>query len=596
MRRIVLFILLSISVSAFWWLRTEEYEFLRIDDLAYVTENTHVQGGLTVPNITWAFANVNQGNNWHPLTWTSLMLDASLAPEKSLPTFSRIMHRHNAILQGISAAFLFLLMTMLAARIFGKDSTSRGSNGVTLAICACLALVWALHPLRAEVVCWVTERKELLCTVLGLATMILWLSGRTWLTACAVLLYVAALLSKSVAVTIPVALIAFDFIGCTDGDWRRVIRRRMALWGILFAFGAVAAYCTVVSQAPAIKGNQDTALWIRIFNGFGAYAVHARNMFFPVGLYFHHPFVDHVEWMPFAVGIVFIICAVGATWKFFRSGCKDGTYAAIGFLAAAWCIVGLTPMCGVLRVGIEMNPDRFGHWVGTGLTACISLALLKFLEHAGSKLVRCIFAVLLVLVAVTGFAGWNYGAFFRNNFTLFSRTVACKPDHPQALSHVGSEYAVRFNRPDLAIECYERSIAAFPSDDVGGQLATVLATRGNPADFPRVKQLCAAVIKDRTLDESGLALGALGMVAMYEHRWDEAASYLRDSAARQKATGKPTEDTWMRVAMCHYNAKDYEKAKPILSSLAVSRNPAIKAKAIELIGYIIQKERPSVFR
>ena len=44
-----------------------------------------------------------------------------------------------------------------------------------------------------------------------------------------------------------------------------------------------------------------------------------------------------------------------------------------------------------------------------------------------------------------------------------------------------------------------------------------------------------------------------------------------------------------------YNAKDYANAKPVLSALAVSRNPAIKAKAIELLQYIMQKERPSVF-
>lgn len=595
MRRIVLAILLSIAVGAFWWLRTEDYEFLRIDDLAYVTENANVQGGLTVPNISWAFANVNQGNNWHPLTWTSLMFDASLAPKKNIPTFSRVMHRHNAVLQGISAALLFLLMTMLAARVLGTDLATRSSQIAAHAICACLALAWALHPARAEVVCWVTERKELLCTVLGLMTMILWLPNRTWMTACAILFYVAALLSKSVAVTIPVALMAFDFIGSADGDWRRVVKRRMALWGILFAFGAVAAYCTVVSQAPAIKGNQDTALWIRIFNGFGAYAAHIRSMFYPVGLYFHHPFVDHVEWVPFAMGMALVISAAWATWQFFRSGCKRGTFAVIGFLATAWCIVGLTPMCGVLRVGIEMNPDRFGHWVGAGLTACLALALMKFLVDAKPWVVRGVLVVLAAAAVGMGVMGWNYAACFRNNFTLFSRTVACRPNHPQALSHVGSEYAVRFNRPDLAIDCYERSLAAFPSDDVGGQLATVLATRGNPADFPRVKKLCEAVIKDRSLDESGLALGALGMVAMYEHNWYEAASYLSDAAARQKATGKPTEDTWMRVAMCYYNAKDYAKAKPILSSLAVSRNPAIKAKAIELIQYILQKERPSVF-
>src|SRR5262249_10849927 len=59
------------------------YEFLNFDDDVYVTKNPHVLGGLSAANIRWAFELPGPGDllhtaNWHPLTWLSLQLDASL--------------------------------------------------------------------------------------------------------------------------------------------------------------------------------------------------------------------------------------------------------------------------------------------------------------------------------------------------------------------------------------------------------------------------------------------------------------------------------------------------------------------------------------
>src|ERR1700751_1350325 len=51
--------------------------FVNYDDPAYVTSNTHVQGGLTAANIAWAFQ-TGAASNWHPLTCLSHILDWQL--------------------------------------------------------------------------------------------------------------------------------------------------------------------------------------------------------------------------------------------------------------------------------------------------------------------------------------------------------------------------------------------------------------------------------------------------------------------------------------------------------------------------------------
>src|SRR5436190_13022414 len=52
-------------------------EFVNYDDPEYVTENPQVQAGLTWHGLAWAFT-TRHASNWHPLTWLSLQLDASL--------------------------------------------------------------------------------------------------------------------------------------------------------------------------------------------------------------------------------------------------------------------------------------------------------------------------------------------------------------------------------------------------------------------------------------------------------------------------------------------------------------------------------------
>ena len=49
------------------------YGFVGFDDPDYVTANPIVQRGLSADGVKWAFT-THAAQNWHPLTWLSLML------------------------------------------------------------------------------------------------------------------------------------------------------------------------------------------------------------------------------------------------------------------------------------------------------------------------------------------------------------------------------------------------------------------------------------------------------------------------------------------------------------------------------------------
>ena len=50
---------------------------MNYDDPDYVSRNAHVTAGLSAERAGWAFTTLTN-SNWHPLTWLSLQLDATL--------------------------------------------------------------------------------------------------------------------------------------------------------------------------------------------------------------------------------------------------------------------------------------------------------------------------------------------------------------------------------------------------------------------------------------------------------------------------------------------------------------------------------------
>ncbi len=64
---------LALLALTFWaFLTGVDNDFVRFDDMDYVTSNHMVQRGLSGDGVVWAFSSTSVAN-WHPLTWLSHM-------------------------------------------------------------------------------------------------------------------------------------------------------------------------------------------------------------------------------------------------------------------------------------------------------------------------------------------------------------------------------------------------------------------------------------------------------------------------------------------------------------------------------------------
>jgi hypothetical protein len=157
-RLLVLFALVVLTSGVYAEVR--DFGFLSLDDGKYVAGNGPVLGGLSLEGLRWAIS-TDFTNNWHPLTWLSLMLDVELfgADPGAIHLVNLVLHLTNTVL-------VFLIF----ARLTGSTWRS-----------AFLAGLFGLHPLHVESVAWISGAKDVLSAFFWLSATAAYALRAEWL-------------------------------------------------------------------------------------------------------------------------------------------------------------------------------------------------------------------------------------------------------------------------------------------------------------------------------------------------------------------------------------------------------------------------------
>jgi hypothetical protein len=199
-------------------------EFVDWDDEQMFLENPYYRG-FSLAHLRWMWTATHMGH-YIPLTWMTLGLDYLLwgMDPTGYHLTNVLLHTANALLVYFIALRL-LTLTLSTSRI--EPWGLRIGAGFA-------ALLFGVHPLRVESVAWATERRDVLCGVFYLLAVHLYLRywerrlardryERRWYAG-SVACHAAALLSKSMAVTLPVLLLLLDVyplrrLGPRAGGW-----------------------------------------------------------------------------------------------------------------------------------------------------------------------------------------------------------------------------------------------------------------------------------------------------------------------------------------------------------------------------------------
>ncbi len=424
-------------------------DFVLWDDDTHITQNPVIRA-LTGENITAMFTQPI-AKLYCPLTWLSLALDYQLWGRDPFGY-----HLTNLLLHLANTLLVFAFVRQLQSlweRPAGRDP----GHSIPLLT----ALLFGVHPLRVESVAWATERKDVLFVCFYLLALLVYLRrDRLWLC---FLLFLAATLSKSAAVTFPVVALLLDRLpgGASvpaSAAWLRSIPRLLPFFAVSLLIGGVTVWAQsqgtgeTVASADAIPIASRPALvgYCALF--------YVGKFLWPFHLSAIYPTFDEMQWSP-ALSLLGVVAVTTGAWLLRRRAPA---------VLAGWLfyLVTLAPTIGFAPVGIHVVADRYAYLPMLGLAFAFVVTLGRFRP------------VLWIAVLALAYLSFLRTAVWRDTETLF---LSVLDDNPRSLpAHINlTKWYTDLGEYDRAIEHGRHAVAIAPAGVPGRRnLAAALKAAG----------------------------------------------------------------------------------------------------------------------
>jgi hypothetical protein len=450
-----------VAVTALVYSASLENGFVNFDDDKYVFANSHVQQGLSLANVAWAFRSTECAN-WHPLTWLSLELDTTLFGPEPWGY-----HITNLLLHCTNTTLLFYVLEKMTGAL-GRS--------------ALVAAFFGLHPLHVESVAWVSERKDVLCGLFFLLGLVAWLRyvvQPNWRRYGLVLLMLAAgLMAKPMLVTFPCVVLLLDWwpfgrwsMAAEASDlrqgaglwrqtldpqpWQRLVLEKLPSFGLVVA-SSIVTYC-VQHQGGAMRSTEQLPPAERLINTPVAYLAYISKTFCPVGLAVYYPHPEGAGSLAEAIVGVVALLAVSSL-AVIRA--RRWPYLFVGWF---WWLGMLVPTIGLVQVGSQAYADRYMYLPMIGLLLAV--------VWSGHALADCCRFPRWLVPMLTAFSlvvcaalSCRQIGFWHDGVSLWRRAVEKAAPNAVAFNSLGVALLERGELPE-AIFWLEKALELSPQDE-----------------------------------------------------------------------------------------------------------------------------------
>jgi hypothetical protein len=517
-QRVFLKVVILAALNAIVFSQAISFEFVDWDDIGQVMNRVNQFDGISVESLSWAFSN-HVGGWMTPLSWISLLIDRQLFGMNAGGY-----HLTNMLLHILTTWCLFAALSRLTKSI---DRSF---------LVACL---FAIHPLHVEPVAWVTGRWELVAGLFWAIGLLFWSyfirSRSRWTYAAVMVVYIAAVLGKPIALTFPFVLLLLDYWpldrvsfgrssgpdGMPDRDpesrsptIRLLIIEKLPLFIAMIVLAGLAIF--VKQGATSHAYTEQFPLVSKLGNAVEIYVFYMWQTVWPHDLACFYPHPASIGELSVVsvttAGILLAVVTIGVL------SCMRGP-ARLGFLVFGWFyyLGTLVPASGIVQVELYATADRYTYLPLTGLLIIVVWGLAELCERfqITMKVRRTSVIVgllLLVLVSCKQCATW------RNSDTLWSHAAAARPSNYRAHSVLAY---LAINRGDLAsAEAHSAESVRMCPQYVHGpiQLGLVRLHQRRPAEAVELLRLALRhapelvkprIVLGRALRESGQILVAV---------------------------------------------------------------------------------------
>jgi tetratricopeptide (TPR) repeat protein len=418
------------------------YDFINFDDDIYVYNNQAVRDGLSLKGAAWAFATFHAGN-WHPLTWLSLQADAKFFGNPPAG-----FHRTNVILHVVNALLVFA--------VFQHMTGFTGRSAI-------VAGLFAVHPLHVESVTWVSERKDVLSTLFGMAALYAYAryvaGSRGWYLGVVAALALS-LLAKPMLVTFPFLLLLLDYwpLQRWPGQmravsWQRLVGEKVPLLLLTIASSMVTVQAQL--QGPAVQTLDRFSFGTRLASALLAYSDYLQQALVPIDLviYYPHP---HAGWgEPRVLAAAALVVGISVVFVALRGRFP---YLVVGWF---WFLGTLVPVIGLVQVENQARADRYTYVPLIGVFLLLTWGVADWSNYRRVPKWVVAAGTLVLIVLCMAQAGAQVGC-WKDSLTVWSHALSVgAQDSPVAWMGLGKALT-QAGRAEEAQTCFDQALRLNP--------------------------------------------------------------------------------------------------------------------------------------
>ncbi|MCX5850233.1 MAG: tetratricopeptide repeat protein [Deltaproteobacteria bacterium] len=410
---IVYVVLTVVTLTVFW--QVNQYDFI-FDDVVYVTENSHIQTGITLDGFRWAFSTKDTGL-WNPLVWLSLMFDYQL-----FGLNAGGYHLTNIILHIMSTLLLFCLFNRMTGMVWRS---------------AFVAGLFALHPLHVESVAWIAERKDVLSVFFWMLTLCLYVyytekpDFRKYLLV--LFSFVLALMSKPMVVTLPVIMILLDYWPLKRFESRK---GNLFLWQLrekipFFILSAILVIITLHTPNEKETFIKSYSLSSRLANAPVSFVTYLEKTFWPHDMAVFYPFSDQLPLCQ-VLGASLLILVISVVVIIMR---KRLQYLFVGWL---WYAITIAPVIGIIQVSVYpyAMADRYHYLPSVGISVMLAWGTPSLIKNEKTRK-NILFPTAILFLIIMTFITWKQCGYWKNSATLFNYALQVTEDNYVAHNNFG---------------------------------------------------------------------------------------------------------------------------------------------------------------
>jgi hypothetical protein len=289
-----------------------------------------------------------------------------------------------------------------------------------------VALLWTGHPMNCENVCWIIERKTVLCAMFGFGALLVWTYDAWWRLPLFNLLFALSFLSKASALGLLPLIVLLHILVPGNGQ---PFSLRSVRWGKLILDSAGPVLISAAFMVPNVKvfspefvAPPGGSAWTALLTDVEIFSRYVHHTLVPFRLTFYNsvlPIVSLGDLRLWLYGLALVIVIAGLLYF------TEREKRPLALLGCLWFFAALGPHSNIISIPYWMQ-DRYAALGIPGLLLAVFLAakgLAQRYQNIGNWIPRASIAYVLIFLSLLAYRA----SFYKNSDVLELDAVRYQP-------------------------------------------------------------------------------------------------------------------------------------------------------------------------